>query len=209
MTYAGVGLQQWFAARCAADMSGQHIALCAPNGVAYVLLQLACWWRGACVVPLPTTSSHAVLRQLADHAAVAVVACSPELVPAFEGHGHRSVVKMDGYGTDGAETEGGRAALLRRATASSTVDLSLLMQIGREVAGPDLRATPFARTVEDESQPALMLLTSGSTGLPKGVIRSYAEMNAMLQGCASARAPTALSRTYAVAHNLAATLETR
>ena len=188
VTYAGEGLLALARAQ-GLTLRGSVAALCGANSAQWVACMLALCWQSAAIAPLAPTTPEEQLVPLLARTKVAIVLCDPNLVATF------ARLASTASATDvpppriiaGLDPPDGRQEAPRDPPTSHGTAITCFSQL---VAGGRLArgSNPFAplaqpeegRTVDDEAQPFIFYFTSGSTGLPKTVRRSFAEANRLI-----------------------------
>jgi salicylate---CoA ligase len=141
---------------------GDRILVQLPNGWEFVTLTLACLRAGiAPVMALPAHRGHE-LRHLAAHAEVAAVAV-PDRIGDFD---HQAL------GRRIADSVPSARLLL---VAGDTVEAGAadLRALARPADDPRSARTRLDRLAPDSGDPALFLLSGGTTGLPKLIPRTH------------------------------------
>jgi acyl-CoA synthetase (AMP-forming)/AMP-acid ligase II len=152
-------LAAWLATR--GHGSGDHIGVIAANEPAMVAMMYAVWGIGAVAVPISVRSTPQEATHLVTHARATAVLC------------------------DGARVDLARAAATAAGIAAYACepDLPLRPRIVRR--GPALRAR-LQRALRADAL-AVLAYTSGTTGAPKGVMVSHANLLWATLACATAR----------------------
>jgi long-chain acyl-CoA synthetase len=148
---------------------GATVSLVMPNGLATVQLLLGCLWSGRCVNPVNLLSQPEQMRYVLDHSDCALVFAAPDWV----------------------DEVGAMVAGLTRAVAGVAVDPDVVPPIADDAHDPD--ATPPA-----PDDVALLMYTSGTTGRPKGVMLTQANLAANAIAISAEHALTAHDRVLAV-----------
>jgi fatty-acyl-CoA synthase len=133
-------------------LPGDRVGIFGSNSLEWCQLVVATLKAGAVVVPLNVRLAPAELRHIITHAGCRAVACDPGLSPVF----------------DAAFPQPGSVVRLSLAGATN----------GLAVADLDGPPTPAWPTIPDS--PAIIAYTSGTTGLPKGVVLTHANLLAQL-----------------------------
>jgi long-chain acyl-CoA synthetase len=140
------------ALRKAGLQTGDRIAIVSRNAPAYIETLFACWWAGLVAVP-----ANAKLHP-------------KELAFVLGNSGARWALVDDEW------------QLALSATASATADLQRVMALGgREYEQCVASGEPMAPVPVADTTPAWLFYTSGTTGLPKGVVISHGNLRAMAQ----------------------------
>jgi long-chain acyl-CoA synthetase len=139
---------------------GDRVAFLLRNGLEIVLCYYACFKIGAIVVPLNIRFDAELLSYALDHSGARMLISEPELFTRLE-RIRQSLHGVEQYylTTAHAEFDGVRAF---RDLLKTTLDPDLL-------------------PILEESSPAAIFYTSGTTGTPKAVIHSHASLTAATQ----------------------------
>jgi acyl-CoA synthetase (AMP-forming)/AMP-acid ligase II len=161
---------------------GTRVGLIMPNGVAWVRIALAVSRMGAVLVPLSTLLTSAEL------VAQLRVAGVQALVSVEEFRGHRYLDEL-------------RAELAVASLATIPTQLPALRQVWTADALPTATeparqiATALAESVTP-SDPLVIMFTSGSSGMPKGVIHSHGNALGAVRSSLAPRCIDADTRLY-------------
>lgn len=134
---------------------GERVAILLPNSAAFVISHYALALLGAVIVPINPRVGGEVVRYVLEKSAALCVIGTETLVGALPGRMPAVVVSDDG---DFVQTRGAG-----RADAEPPLAL-------HQLAPLDM---PSSSTAED---PAVLFFTSGTTGTPKGVLLSQAQV---------------------------------
>ncbi len=147
---------------------GERVALALDNGPEFVLTYLGVGWAGGVAVPVNTQYRAGELRHILSDAGAAFVVCSGQAVEEIAAL-RPDLPDLRGWAVVGAEHPDARpwASLL---------------------------APPAELTLPDPASLALLVYTSGTTGRPKGVMLSHANLAANIQAVSEAWGWTAGDR---------------
>ncbi|WP_347556474.1 ATP-dependent acyl-CoA ligase [Robbsia sp. KACC 23696] len=148
---------------------GDRVAVLCSNRFEFLEIVLACGWLGAVAVPINTASRGLQLQHiLANSGACLLVteATSIDVVRALD----RTAIPLTCIWLLNA-IEASNEALAERDVVAETTDVaSLIATVPMPVA-----LTPIAPAVLSDGDPFVILYTSGTSGLSKGVICSHAQ----------------------------------
>jgi len=143
--------------------SGDHVALLAGNTPALVIWQFALWSIGAVVVPISPRSTVGEAAQLLDHAQCRYLVCDEPHAPLAR--------------------DAAAVAAIPAATAGSPFK-PIVLRRSRAIAAHAPRP-PLPADL------AVLAYTSGTTGRPKGVMLTHANLLWSALSCSGARGDTA------------------
>jgi malonyl-CoA/methylmalonyl-CoA synthetase len=152
------------------DLEGARICFLVPPGWEYVATQWGIWRAGGVAVPMAVSHPPAELAYVLDDADPDTVVAHPDMADRLEGlaveRGLRFVTTAELLGA----AHGGEAA-------DPAMD-----------SPGDPPATPASSGLPDvsEDRPAMMLYTSGTTGRPKGVVTTHANIRAQVESLVEA-----------------------
>jgi acyl-CoA synthetase (AMP-forming)/AMP-acid ligase II len=140
---------------------GAHISLVMPNGIATLRILLGAMYGGYCVNPVNLLSSPDQMRYVLDHSDCALVFVSPDWTQKV-----RDVVKGIARTIEVVEVDPDAGSLPGEDMSPPPPTKALGDRLGRglTVPGPD--------------DLALLMYTSGTTGTPKGVMLTHANLAA-------------------------------
>ena len=162
--------------------AGAHVGLYSANCREWALCDIACHSYAMVDVPLYDTLGADAVSYITGHAELSAICCSSDVLPTLlESVGDaasshlRVIVVFAAWGREDPP----RLPLARRgAGAPRIVSLADVIEAGRR------QPAPYAPPAPD--QPATICYTSGTTGTPKGVVLTHANMIA--NSAATARA---------------------
>ncbi len=148
---------------------GERVAVMAATRYGWAVVDLACWFAGAVVVPIYDSAAPGQAEAiLADADVTAAVAGTPEQADLLrEAFGRRGVRPVGVWSMDTASGSD-LAALVERGAAVTDAELDAR----REAVGPDADAT--------------IVYTSGTTAVPKGVRITHGNFLAQVLNVAAA-----------------------
>ena len=152
--------------------AGQTVAVVMPNGLGTLRLLLGAMATGRCVVPVNLLSQADVLRHVLAHSDCSVVVCV----------------------ADWQERVQAALALVPRPLALQVADPTALTLPG-ETAAP---STSPSAPMPQAGDTALLMYTSGTTGQPKGVQLTHAQLCANAHAIAAEHQLTAADRVLGV-----------
>ena len=147
-----------------ADLGEERVCFLVPPGWAYVAIQWGIWRAGGVAVPMAVSHPRAELEHVLDDARPEVVVAHPELAGRL------------------AASASARGLPLRL-----TTDVVTLLTEGGPAPMPDLPTL-------DPGRACMMLYTSGTTGRPKAVVLTHANVQAQVESLSQAWAWTAEDR---------------
>jgi long-chain acyl-CoA synthetase len=160
--------------------AGDTVSVVMPNGVNTLTLLLGAMWGGRCVNPVNLLSQADQMRYVLEHSDCKAVVVAPDWVTRVE-----------------------PLLALIKASCGRRIALLVLAPDGCEVFVDQLDAEPIAvdsrlAEVPKPSDLALLMYTSGTTGVPKGVMLSHANLVANAQAISYEHALTTGDRVLAV-----------
>lgn len=139
------------------ELGGARVCFLIPSGWDYVVTQWAVWRAGGVAVPMAVSHPPAELAYVLDDAESDAVVAHPSLLDRVEGLAAERGLRLLGTPELGGPPAG--------------------------AAGPlDLPALPRVQP----DRPAMMLYTSGTTGRPKGVVTTHANIQAQVESLVEA-----------------------
>lgn len=157
------------------------VGICAPNQPEWAIADLACLLHAYVVVPLPITETKERLIEMASRAQLACVFCGP------------AEAELIGEVADAVDSI---SLLVQLPPLDRSPEVALppgdrwKSSTTLEVFGQGRVMTPAPRAPEDLHT---ILFSSGSTGSPKGAMRSYEASNKMLTAFGVSQPPVHLS----------------
>jgi len=184
--------------RAAGSAPGDTVSLVMPNGLQTLRLLLGAMHGGWCVNPVNLLSQPEQMRYVLDHSDCKVVLASPEWAERVQGilSGLSRPVRL-------IVTEGDALALpsvpAGSATAASSGDAPAPAQAVAQGARPDSSHGHQAASADPApGDLALLMYTSGTTGVPKGVMLMQANLAANAQAISAEHALVPGDRVLAV-----------
>jgi long-chain acyl-CoA synthetase len=187
-------LSAWLAQAGAA--AGQTVAVVMPNGLNTLRLLLGAMACGRCVVPVNLLSQPEVLRHVLDHSDCALVVCAPEWEDAVR------------LALAGVARPVPVCVAQAQVLDLPGLDTAPAPQVQHLPPPPLPSVTTGARPASetppvagDSPQPhdvALLMYTSGTTGKPKGVMLTHAQLLANARAIAAEHQLTAADRVLGV-----------
>jgi fatty acid CoA ligase FadD9 len=168
------GLREQLQDACRGASEQAFVGLCSANRSEWAIADVACQLNGFVVVPLAATDPPGVWRHITQQSQLACVVCDAENAEVF-------------------------AELARDDCESLRLIVTLDAQV--DVPAP-ARSLPWSALEESDPAPfdpapdealCTVLYTSGSTGNPKGAVRSVAAFHALMQGYSVVQPPVHLS----------------
>uniref|UniRef100_A0A182P1E7 AMP-dependent synthetase/ligase domain-containing protein n=1 Tax=Anopheles epiroticus TaxID=199890 RepID=A0A182P1E7_9DIPT len=181
--------------KCCGSASQSRVAFLCPNNITYVISQWACWFSGQVAVPLNAKYPADLLEYYVKDADASLLLTTPEFLPLAEPLAAKLqkpllVVNHELIHTT-TTTNGGDGL-----SEVSYLDPQRenLLQLNDTLVVESALNGEFYRDAN-----ALILYTSGTTGKPKGVVLSYANLDAQLRALSHA---WQVSSTDSVLHTL-------
>ncbi len=161
---------------------GDRVAIISENRPEWIIADLAIISTGAVTVPAYTTNTVADhLHVLSDSGPSGIIVSTPQLAErvreaATQCSGIRFMIAIDPLA--GVSTDASAAAPGSATDAIQNLDFTATVDAGREMVG-DIAAEAEAL---DRSAPCCIIYTSGTSGLPRGVVLSHSAIFCNLAG---------------------------
>ena len=159
------------------ELAGARVAFLVPPGFEYVAVQWGIWRAGGMAVPLAVSHPPPELAYILEDSDPVTVIAHPSMVDRLgeaRGLPVRSSTELVG---GGAASSGGGPGFPGGAPVGGAAAYGGGPAAG--ASGPELSPVP-------PSAPAMMLYTSGTTGRPKGVVTTHANLEAQVEALVEA-----------------------
>uniref|UniRef100_A0A182MCY5 AMP-dependent synthetase/ligase domain-containing protein n=1 Tax=Anopheles culicifacies TaxID=139723 RepID=A0A182MCY5_9DIPT len=182
--------------KCCGSASQSRVAFLCPNNITYVISQWACWFSGQVAVPLNAKYPADLLEYYIKDSDASLLLTTAEFLPLAEPLAVKLqkpllVVNHELINANG--TPNGDTASMADVSYLDPLRENLL-QLNDTLVVESALNGEFYRDAN-----ALILYTSGTTGKPKGVVLSYANLDAQLRALSHA---WQVSSTDSVLHTL-------